>query len=142
MARGHLLERGFQLGTFLCPMRTSGMEMASCRRIDRTGDLPLENDFLPFQSRVCHRDGGEKGLGVGMPGILVEDLGRSHLHDPPQVHDRDVVTDVGHDIEVVGDEEIGQPESFLQVLQQVDDLGLDGNIQGGDRLVGDDQIRD
>ena len=45
-----------------------------------------------------------------------------------------------HDREVVGDEEVGQPlSSLLQVLQQVDDLGLDGDVEGRDGLVADDE---
>ena len=35
---------------------------------------------------------------------------------------------------------IGQTKLVLQVFQQVDHLGLDGYIQGGDRLVGDDNF--
>jgi len=42
--------------------------------------------------------------------------------------------------QVVGDEQIGQTQLVLQVLQQVDDPGLDGDIQGRDRLVADDKL--
>ena len=41
----------------------------------------------------------------------------------------------------MGDEEIGQLEFLLQILHQVDDLRLDGDIERGDRLVRDDQLR-
>ena len=30
----------------------------------------------------------------------------------------------------------------LELLQQIDDLGLDGHIQGGHRLIADDDVRD
>jgi hypothetical protein len=43
--------------------------------------------------------------------------------------------------EVVGDEDVGELELVLEVLEQVDDLGLDRDVQRGDRLVGDDQPR-
>ena len=33
------------------------------------------------------------------------------------------------------------PEFALELLEQVDDLGLDGDVERGDRLVGDDQLR-
>ncbi len=36
----------------------------------------------------------------------------------------------------MGDEETGQTENFLQILQEIDDLGLDGHIQGGNRPGG------
>ena len=43
--------------------------------------------------------------------------------------------------QVVGDEQIGQLELVLQVVQQVDDLRADGHVEGADRLVADDQAR-
>ncbi len=45
-----------------------------------------------------------------------------------------------HDREVVGDEEVGEAEPALQVLQQVDDLRLDRHVERGDGLVADDQL--
>ena len=43
-------------------------------------------------------------------------------------------------LRVVGDEEIGQAELLLQVLQQVDHLGLDRHVERRHRLVADDQL--
>ena len=42
--------------------------------------------------------------------------------------------------EVVGDDEVAEPEPLLQFLEQVDDLGLDRNVERRHRLVGDDQL--
>ena len=41
----------------------------------------------------------------------------------------------------MGDEQVGQPELALQPLEQVDDLGLDRDVERADRLVGDDEVR-
>ena len=41
----------------------------------------------------------------------------------------------------MGDEQVGQVELLLQVLQQIDHLGLDGHIQGRDGFITDDQGR-
>ena len=41
---------------------------------------------------------------------------------------------------VVGDEQVGQPELALELLEQVQDLGLDRHVEGRDRLVADDQV--
>ena len=57
------------------------------------------------------------------------------------MHDRDPVGDVADDADVVGDEEVGEAELVLEVVEQVDDLRLDRDVEGGDRLVGDDQLR-
>ena len=42
---------------------------------------------------------------------------------------------------VMADEQQREAEFLLQVLQQVDDLGLDRNVECRDSFVADDQIR-
>ena len=44
------------------------------------------------------------------------------------------------DGQVMGDEDVGDSEFLLEVIEQVEDLGLDGQIQRGDRLVQDDDV--
>src|SRR2546421_4943828 len=39
------------------------------------------------------------------------------------------------------DEEIGEAEVALKLRQQVDDLRADADVEGGDGLVGDDELR-
>ena len=39
------------------------------------------------------------------------------------------------------DEEEGEAELRLEVLQEVERLGLDRDVERGDRLVADDQLR-
>ena len=38
-------------------------------------------------------------------------------------------------------EDVGQADVTLQLLQQIEDLGLNGNIQRGYRLITNDQFR-
>ena len=45
-----------------------------------------------------------------------------------------------HHAEIVRDEQIGEAELVLQVLQQVDHLRLDRHVERRDRLVADDQL--
>ena len=40
----------------------------------------------------------------------------------------------------MGNEQVGQAEALLKVLQQVDHLCLDGDVQCGDGLVADDEV--
>ena len=72
--------------------------------------------------------------------IAEERLGRRRLHDLPQIHHRDPVTQVLDHSQVVRDEEIGQAELLLDVREQVHDLGLDGDVERGDGLVADDKV--
>ena len=44
------------------------------------------------------------------------------------------------DFEVVGDEEVGEAEVGLEVGEEVEDLGLDGDVEGGDGFVADDEL--
>jgi hypothetical protein len=37
--------------------------------------------------------------------------------------------------QIVRDEQVGQIEFTLQVQEQIDDPGLDGDVQCGDRLI-------
>ena len=39
----------------------------------------------------------------------------------------------------MGDEQIGEVELLLQLLKEIDDLSLNGDVQGGDGLVTDDE---
>ena len=57
------------------------------------------------------------------------------------VHHIDVVADLGHDPEVVGDEHDGGSDPFAQVAHQLEDLGLDRDVQGGRGLVRKEHLR-
>ena len=41
---------------------------------------------------------------------------------------------------VVCDEQVGQSKLVLQVFQKIDDLGLDGYIQGRNWLIADNEL--
>ena len=49
--------------------------------------------------------------------------------------------DVPDDAEIVRDEQVGEPHLALQVGEEVEHLRLDRDVEGRDRLVGDDQLR-
>ena len=71
-----------------------------------------------------------RGAGGGEQG-----LGGPHLAHPAQEHDAHPVSAVADHPQVVGDEDVGEPLGCLEVRQQVEHLGLDGDVQGGHRLV-------
>ena len=71
----------------------------------------------------------------------VEELLRvGDFHDVALVDDADAVGDKPDDGEVMGDEQIGDVPFLLELFQQVQHLGADGHVQGGDGLVGDDEL--
>ncbi len=56
-------------------------------------------------------------------------------------HDEHVVGDFGDDAEVVRDEDDGHAAVVAELAEDFEDLGLDRDVEGGGRLVGDQQLR-
>ena len=76
----------------------------------------------------------------GCSGFAYSSAGRRDLDDRAQVHHGDAVGDVADDGEVVRDEQVGERELLLQLLEQVDDLRLDRDVERRDRLVRHDEV--
>jgi hypothetical protein len=123
------------------------METARGRRGQRARHVAFQPDPLaafPLAGRAAERLGhghrGQQRHRVRVPRLGVQLVPAGRLDDLAEVHDRDPVADVPDHGQVVCDHHVGQPQLFLQVLEQVDDLGLDRHVERGDRLVGDDQL--
>ena len=71
---------------------------------------------------------------------LAEDLvRRPALHEAAAVHDGDAVGENLHHRQIMADEEKGEALAVAQIHQQIEHLRLDGEIEGGDGLIGDDE---
>ena len=127
----------------LLPPRAAGVEPAAARRVRRRRQVTGQQDPLAplLDDRVGHRDGAHQRARVGVQRLLVQVVGRRLLDQRPEVHDADDVADVPDDGEVVGDDQVGEPEPLLQLLEQVEHLRLHADVERGDRLVGDEQVR-
>ena len=141
MVRGDFLELGNAFATELVAFKAPVGKAAFIRQVDGAGDLAFQGDALPLVGKVGHGDGGKQGPGIGMDGVVEQFFRRGLFHDGAQVHDGDLVGEVVHHGEVMGDEDIGEVHLLLEGFQQVEDLGLDGYVQGGDRLVTYHEIR-
>ena len=72
----------------------------------------------------------------------VEHLGHgAAFDDAAEIHHHDPGAEPADHGEVVADEQEGEVASRLQLAHQHQDLRLDGDVEGGDRLVGDQQFR-
>jgi len=72
-------------------------------------------------------------------GIVENRIDVGHLHHFTQVHDHDVVHHLRDDAQVVRDEYDGHPQFILQLAHERQNLGLRRYVQGGRRLVRDQQ---
>ncbi len=78
---------------------------------------------------------------VRVCGAAVERVPVGRLHDRAQVHHGDARADLADRAEIVRDEHVGEPVLLLQVLEQVEDLGLDRHVERRDGLVAHHQPR-
>src|SRR5438094_779885 len=118
-----------------------GMEMTTRRGIRRIRYFALEDDPIGAKARIRYGDRRQEGLGIGVLRRREQVFGGRGFDNPADVHYRDPVADVLDDAQVVSDEEIGKPESFLKLEEKVQDLCLDRHIQRGDGFVRNDQTR-
>src|SRR5262245_28666108 len=90
-------------------------------------------------AELRHR--AHEGPRVGMLGFVEQLAYGRVLDDPARVHHGDAVAHLGHDAEVVGDEDEGHARLALDVLEEIEILRLDGHVEVRGGLVGDDQAR-
>jgi len=79
-------------------------------------------------------------LVYGWNGLPYSDSPVADLHDLAQDNHRDAVRDVPDHRQVMGDESRTSAQFLLQVVSRLTPAP-DGDVQRGDRLVGDHQLR-
>ena len=105
------------------------------------GISPRTSSAAGAAGRVGERDRVDQRPGVRVPRRAEHELRRAGLDDPAEVHDRRAIREVLDDGQVVGDEHDRQAELALQRGDQVQDLGLDEDVERRDRLVGHEHVR-
>jgi hypothetical protein len=73
--------------------------------------------------------------------IIVQAVDIRFLDDIASVHHDHPIGQPRHHAQVVGDPDDGHTHLFPQADHQLDDLSLDGHIQSGGWLIGDQQAR-
>ena len=63
------------------------------------------------------------------------------LHEISKIKHPDLITDLLDHLQLMADEQIGQPVFFLKILKHLNDLGLQGNIQRRNGLIADYKFR-
>ena len=95
----------------------------------------------PPLHRAQPRDRGKQRARVGLARRREELRGRRLLDRVAVEHHDDAIGDLGDHAHVVRDERDRHPLLVLQHLDQLEDLGLDRDVERGGRLVGDQQLR-
>jgi hypothetical protein len=75
-----------------------------------------------------------------MEGVVVKLADGRLLDDFAHIHHGYGVAGELDDGEVVRDEQVGEGEFLLEVFEEIEDLGLDGDVEGADGFVADDEF--
>ncbi|MOA02098.1 hypothetical protein D3C78_1215340 [compost metagenome] len=94
----------------------------------------------PFAGlHVEMRYGGHQAFEIGMAWRLENVVDRARLHDLALIDHGDLVGDIGHYAEIVGDEQHAHVQPALEIAQELQDLRLYRHIKRRRRLVGDQE---
>src|SRR5215469_7771063 len=91
--------------------------------------------FIDYSSSPAFRRPAWPGNGLEqLPGVVntrrVKDvLGCAGFHRYTSVHDDACVTDLPHHSQIVGDEQVGEPERGSKAGKQVQDLRLNADVE-------------
>ena len=83
---------------------------------------------------------GQQRPGVGVTGLVENLLHGAHLHDLTAIEDGHTLGNVGNNAQVMGDIHGGEAQLVLQILDEPDDLSLNGHVQSGGGLVTDQDL--
>ncbi len=141
MAGGEQAKRGRFMAASVFRDRAAGVERAPPGRVQGRRNIAREHDAPPPGRGIEDGDCGKQGLGVGMPGPGTHVVRGTEFDDVTEIHHGDAAAEMFHDGEVVGDEEVSEAAFPLEILEEIDDLGLDADVEGADGLVADDESR-
>ncbi len=114
----HPRERCFRC-TALNREWATGVKPAAGWRSGGAGWIAHKKDALSLALFLVigMRHGRQKRFWVRMLWVGEQFIAGSHLYDLAEIHHRDTGADHSHDREIVGNEQVRQPETFLQVAQ-------------------------
>ncbi len=141
MAASSKLQLRLHLVADILAVAAARMESATRRWVDRAGNVTLEDDSFLFVLRIRNGHSGKKRPSIRVFSVAVDGLAGGDFDNLSQIHDRHSVADMLDHPEIVRNEKIGEMHLLLELLEEIDDLRLDGDIQGGDRLIGYDELR-
>ena len=139
MVRGHGLQRRVFLPATRYLVGTARRERAVGGFFQQVGRQALDGNQTFLAGGVDLGQRFQQTHRIRMGCLLVQVSDGRQLDDEPGVHDDDLVHHAGDDAQVMGDPDDGHAELLFQAQHQVNDLGLDGDVESGGGFVGDEQ---
>ena len=114
-------------------------ERTSARPLARRWRPTDETDDVAGTADVWR--GGDQVPGVGMRRAGEDVLRRTDLHDPPGIHHRHGISQVGHDRKIMRDVEGGHVVQTGERPHGCEHVGLSGDVEAGGGLIEHDHCR-
>jgi hypothetical protein len=127
--------------TRLEPVGAARRETATGGRRAQVRREALDGFELDAARQVEARDRAHQADRIRVRGFEEHVIGRALLDDARRVHHVHAVGVARNDPEIVRDHDHRDAEPARQLLHQLEDLCLDGDIEGRGRLVRDDEFR-
>src|SRR5436853_313074 len=137
----YLEQAGFCGAAFIYRKRAARVKSAARRRVGGRRQITSESSARMAAAGDWNRNGGKQRLCVRVRGPNEDFLGRRFFYYLAPIHYRYASRDVLHDGEIVGYEQVSQPQLALQLGQEVQYLGLDRDVQSGYGFIADDEPR-
>ena len=105
-------------------------------------DAFVAENKLQYQSDMPDEKVADLFLDATLPAWLRKDLaGRPIFHDLAIFHDVNMVGYPAHHLQIMGNEQHAHFIVLLDISDQLEDLGLDGDVQGRGGFIGNDYWR-
>src|SRR5437867_8816165 len=123
--------------------RAAGREPATRLDVTAQGRHGARNGLellLLRGGQIDARDGAQEPLRVGVERLLEQLADGRFFDDLRAVHHDDPLRGLRDHAHVVCDQQDRHPQLRLQLVQELEDLRLDGDVERGRRLVGDQEL--
>src|SRR5215813_9588942 len=135
----HLKFRGDLTAAAVLSVGTTRIKRTTSRRVGEVRGLPF-NTPEPLSPVGQFRHRLQQCLGIGMRRLVKNRPHGSPLDQLTGIHDPYVVTHLGNNPNVMSNKDHRQTAALLDVLEQIKILRLNGHIQAGGRLIGNEQF--
>src|SRR5207237_3714081 len=109
--------------------RASRREWTSGRQMSERRNGALNR--CESRSPRASGNGGEQSLRIWVPRVLKQLAYGRFFDDASRIHDRYAIGHFGDDPEIVRDEQQREAEPFLEIAEEIHDLRLNRDIEGG-----------
>ena len=117
------------------------IEGTAGRRIEGRRQFASQANALAAIFGPRRRRRGKKRPRIGVLRFGIEHVLGRDLDRPAEIHDHHPVRHMFHHRQVVADEDIGEVQPLLEIGEKIEDLRLDRDVEGRDRLVENEDLR-